>query len=172
MGNPLRKDGSPDFRELGNLWGISLPNDLVEILSAYGDSVIAKYLQVAGPRTFGFVGEFFGPDLPWIEAPGQVGFPLLPEEGGLLLWGTTIDGDRLCMELGDDSEWRTVFWSRTAFDLIRYDLSFSDWLYQALTGTVATDVLPEWGAMPYPVEEDGEDPFGVPIGEGPAGASL
>ncbi|WP_330461628.1 hypothetical protein OIB37_35030 [Streptomyces sp. NBC_00820] len=44
---------------------------------------------------------------------GRYPYPLQPSPGGLLIWGTTMDADRLCwFTAGDSQEWPVVVWSR------------------------------------------------------------
>jgi hypothetical protein len=146
----------------------------VQILSACGDSVISDYLTVYGPRTLGFGGEFYGPGLP----DGEIlydgdSIPILPTPGGLLLWGSSAEGDMLCLKLREPGRWTVSASLRNWFEWRDYDLDFSDWLHLALTGKICQDWLPEWGPLPHTVADSGPNPFGVEsMGNGPAGASL
>ena len=38
LGEPLRPVDTATLQSLGALWGVDLPNDVLEILSAYGDA--------------------------------------------------------------------------------------------------------------------------------------
>jgi hypothetical protein len=55
--------GAVDTRELEQVardWGIVLPQDVLEVLSAFGDSIISDQIVLYGPRTLATVGAYFG----------------------------------------------------------------------------------------------------------------
>lgn len=173
LGEPLRPADTGALQSLGALWGVDLPQDFTQILSAYGDSEIDEYLMMYGPRTLGFGGEFYGPGLTDWEIEGdQHGVPILPIRGGLLLWGSTVEGDMLCLKPGEGGRWTVSVSVGDWFKWLDYDLDFSDWLHFALTSQ-SEEWLPEWEPLPHTVVEQGPNPFGVTsMGAGPAGASL
>lgn len=144
----------------------------MEIVSAYGDSKIFEFISVYGPRTLGFAGEHSGPVVTnWTG--DRHGIPLLPTANGLLLWGSTIEADMLCLKQLPTGSWIASVSLRNWFEWRDYDHDFSDWLHSALTGQSCDDWLPEWEPMPHPVREFGKNPFAVlAMGTGPAGASL
>jgi hypothetical protein len=171
IGRPLRVDRSERLEALGNHWEIDLPHDFIEIAEAYGDAIYSDYLRIYGPRTLGFAGGFIESVTDW----GGIGFDaevdLLPVSGGLLLWADTVEGDMLCLE-GAKGSWRVAVSSKVLGSWRRYDMDFSDWVYGAFSGEIATDWLPVWDSLPHPVKEFGDLPFGLPMGAGPAGAEL
>jgi hypothetical protein len=97
---------------------------------------------------------------------------ILPVPGGLLLWGSTVEGDMLCLKPGEGGRWTVSVSVGDWFKWLDYDLDFSDWLHFALTSQ-SEEWLPEWEPLPHTVVEQGPNPFGVTsMGAGPAGASL
>ena len=174
LGDPLRPPNAAVLKSLGALWGVALPEDFLEIMSAYGDSCISDYLTLYGPTTLGFAGEFFGPGLAdWSVHEDSNGIPILPTPGGLLLWGSTIEGDMLCLRQLPTGRWIVSVSLRNWFEWRDYDQDFSDWFHNALTGRVCDDWLPEWESLPHPVTQLGKNPFAVvSMGTGPAGAAV
>jgi hypothetical protein len=174
LGEPLRPADTTALEALGALWGVDLPRDFVRFLAAYGDSVISDYLTLYGPRTLGFGGEFFGPGLPdWSAVDNEDSVPILPTAGGLLLCGSTVEGDMLCLKQAEPGRWTVSVSVRNWYEWRDYDLDFTDWFHFALTGQICQDWLPEWEPLPHSMTETGPNPFGVAsMGTGPAGASL
>jgi hypothetical protein len=174
LGTPLRPGDVTELEALGTLWGVTLPHDFLEIASAYGDSTISGYLTFNGPRTLGFKGELFGPGLPdWNVLYDRDGIAVLPTPGGMLLRGSTIEGDMLCLKRRESGRWTVSASLRDWFEWRDYDLEFSDWFYLALLGRIGEDWLPEWGPLPHPLAEFGPNPFGVEsMGSGPGGSSV
>ncbi|MEZ0112735.1 hypothetical protein ABH920_006758 [Catenulispora sp. EB89] len=172
LGGPLRPVDTAILQSLGMLWGVNLPEDFLEIMCAYGDSKISDFIWIYGPRTLGFAGEHSGPGLSdW--SGDRRGVPLLPVPNGLLLWGSTLEGDMLCLKQQPTGHWIVSVSLRNWFEWRDYDLDFSDWFHSALTGQIGDDWLPEWAPLPHPIKEWGKNPFGVlSMGTGPAGASL
>lgn len=89
----------------------------------------------------------------------------------MLLWGSTVEGDMLCLEPAG-GRWRVLVSSKVIGQIVRYEMDFSDWLYAALTGGLDMDWLPLLGRYPLAVEEYGNLPFGLSMGGGPAGAVM
>lgn len=162
LGEPLRADGEAELTRLEEYWEIRLPLDFRLILAAYGDAVWEEYFQVSGPRSLGHMASFESV-ADWDEG-GEI--DLLPEDGGLLLWASTVEGDMLCLEKVVD-RWRVLVSSKAVGRIVRHDLDFSDWLYAALTGQVDTDWLPIIEQYPLSVKQYGKL---LDLGDGPAGA--
>ena len=58
--------GAVDTRVLERVahdWGIVLPQEVLEVLSAYGDSIISDQIVLHGPRTLAAAGAYRGPRL-------------------------------------------------------------------------------------------------------------
>ncbi|MBR7828490.1 SMI1/KNR4 family protein [Actinospica sp. MGRD01-02] len=168
LGEPLRAGGEAELHQLEERWGISLPPDFLLLLAAYGDATWEGYFQVSGPRTLGFVGSLYESVADWNEGEE---IDLLPADGGLLLWGSTVEGDLLCLEPAGD-RWRVLVSSKVVGQIVRHEMDFSDWLHAVLTAVIDTDWLPSFERYPLAVEEYGKLPFGLPMGAGPAGAAT
>jgi hypothetical protein len=92
------------LEQVASSWGIVLPPDVLEILSAYGDSIISDQIVLYGPRTLAAAGAYFGPRL-MKGLDDEDGPEALPRPGGLLLWATTPDGDQFCLRNHGESRW-------------------------------------------------------------------
>lgn len=173
LGAPLRPADTSVLEALQALWGVELPVGFLQVLTAYGDSTIAGFLILYGPRTLGFVGENDGPGLAdWEILDDQDSIPIRPSPDGLVLWGSTAEGDELCLKQIDD-RWIVAASLRHYFEWRDYDLEFTDWLHQVLTGRICEDWMPELQLpLPLPIAEFGRNPFATTMGSGPAGASL
>jgi hypothetical protein len=51
LGPPPREPDTSALEQLAANWGVTIPGDVLQVLSAYGDSVIAGQIQLLGPRT-------------------------------------------------------------------------------------------------------------------------
>jgi hypothetical protein len=168
LGEPLRAGGEVELLRLKRHLGISMPPDFRALLAAYGDATWEGYFQVSGPRSLGFVGSLYESVAEWDEGEE---IDLLPEDGGLLLWGSTVEGDILCLEPAGD-RWRVLVSSKVIGQIVRHEMDFSNWLHAALTGVIDTDWLPPFERHPLAVKEYGKLPFSLPMGDGPAGAVI
>jgi hypothetical protein len=83
------------------------------------------------------------------EAPEEFPHPLYPEPGGLLEWGGTGNGDRLCwLTTGDPDEWPVVVWNLCYYaDL--YDVGVVGFLHGYLSGRLQVENLGPAPAHPW-----------------------
>ena len=136
---PERAAGT--FDALQGEWGVTLPEEYVDFGRAYGDATITDFIFVCGPGTLAWYAENMGPRMERNPSvPGEV----LPTEGGMLLWGNTLEGDQLFLVDQGDGRWTVSAFRRNWADWYESDLTLLEWLRQALTGEIATDWLPEW----------------------------
>ncbi|MFI0990249.1 hypothetical protein [Streptomyces exfoliatus] len=77
---------------------------------------------------------------------------VLPSPGGALLWGHTIEGDRLFLVPQAHGTWTVSAFRRGWGDWHDTGLGFGEWFRGALAGALATDWLPQWEPGPHPVE--------------------
>jgi hypothetical protein len=149
LGHPPHLAEGAAIEAIAQSWSVSLPADFVEVASAYGDASISEFLYLCGART---LESYAGKMGALLEQSRKVPHPVLPTAAGALLWGNTVEGDQLFLVQRDDGSWTVSAFRRNWGDFIETDMSFSDWLYLALTGGTATDWLPEWGPLPHAIE--------------------
>ncbi|MFJ9776799.1 hypothetical protein ACIRVF_37140 [Kitasatospora sp. NPDC101157] len=135
--------------------GVGFPADYREFIDRFGPGEVRSYLGVNAPwpwrgsapdgeifRVFASrTIEDFGPVFREMrdKDPALCPYPLLPESGGLLHWGGTVQGDQFFWLTSDPDpmEWPVVVWfrgkdPRDAWR--RYDMRFVAFLVHALSG--------------------------------------
>jgi hypothetical protein len=148
LGEPIRADRRL-VEELAREWEITLPQDFIDIAGAFGDASISGFIYFFGGGTLQEYAGLMG-DL--MEQCREVPHPVLPSLGGALLWGNTLEGDQLFLVPHADGTWTVSAFLRQWGEWYDSELGFSDWLYGALTGEVATQWLPEWNPLPHPLK--------------------
>ena len=145
IGGPLRSVADARLELLARRWDVVFPPDMVQILTAYGDSIVAGELTLFGPGTLERMSSYregglfpLGLD----DANPRLAFP---QPGGLLQWGMGSAGDIFSLRLDGQGDWVVSTYDQLAFEWIDYDLGFSDWLYSALSGESEFDILPPLG---------------------------
>jgi hypothetical protein len=141
---------SHSFEEVEHGWGIRLPDSYKEIGAAYGDALISDFIFICGPKSLQKYETRMGRllrDNPLI--PGAI----LPDPNGMLLWGNTIEGDQLFLVDNGSSGWTVSAWLRQWMSWYESNLPLADWLYQALSGQLGVEWLPEWES-PHTLETD------------------
>ncbi|MEV7401024.1 SMI1/KNR4 family protein [Streptomyces sp. NPDC091267] len=109
-------DACGDWTAAESAIGTQLPGDYKWLVSTYGWGEFCDFLHLRTP--FG-AGEYNGVEWQSGQLTGsperyteRYPYPLHPEPGALLIWGTTIDADRLCWRTdGAPGEWPVVVWS-------------------------------------------------------------
>ena len=106
-----------DWPTVETALGTPLPGDYKHLVAAYGWGEFCDYLR---PHTPFGTGRYGG--LAWQTGrpSGRAEkdrerhpYPLHPAPGGLLVWGGTVDADRLCwLTTGSPDRWPVVVWSR------------------------------------------------------------
>ncbi|MGV9642439.1 SMI1/KNR4 family protein [Streptomyces sp. NPDC003514] len=96
--------------------GRPLPGDYEHLVAAYGWGEFCDYLRLHTPfgtsRHNGLAWQTGRPSGRAEADRGRYPYPLHPAPGGLLIWGGTIDADRLCwLTSGSPDRWPVVVWS-------------------------------------------------------------
>ncbi|MEV0038148.1 MULTISPECIES: hypothetical protein [unclassified Streptomyces] len=140
--SPWGSDGR-SFGEVEAAWGIQLPPDFKSVGLSYGDALISDFLFICGPETMAEKGEWMS-DYVRRGNSRTIPRPVLPDRGGMLLWGHTIEGDRLFLEDRDSGVWTVSAFRRNWGDWYESSLPVIDWLVGVFDGEVAKDWMPEW----------------------------
>ena len=150
--------------------GFEFPADYREFIDAFGPGELRGYLYVeapwsrygspqAEPDFCGFLSSTADELAPVFQKmrqddPALSPYPFRPEPGGLLCWGSTVQGDYFFwLTSGDDPmEWPVIVWFRGQFPDTpwrRYNMRFVAFLLHALSG-VDRDLhdLLDWPAEP------------------------
>lgn len=144
---PRMGSDSDAILKLAQRWGVDFPEDMVEVLAAYGDSWIADHLCLYGPSTLEKMSTYrsngwYPPTLDDSDLR-----PVFPRPGGLLEWAMSSTGDAFCLRQREDSLWTVSTYDQLAFEWTDYEIGLSDWLYAALSSECAFDILPPLGRM-------------------------
>jgi hypothetical protein len=145
LGAPVNGVDTHVLEQVARDWGVVLPTDVLEVLSAYGDSIISDQIVLHGPRTLSAAGACFGSRLSK-GLDDEDGPEALPRPGGLLLWATTPDGDEFCLRDQGDGKWTVSIYDGENLQWTHTEDEFSDWLLGGLVGKPRYRVLPPWPA--------------------------
>jgi hypothetical protein len=140
--------------------GFALPVDYMQFIERYGSGCINDLIRVFNPfcaaegtnllhqlmRTLASLREFKE------EYPADLPFPLLYEPGGLMPWGSTIDGDILCWRTpgAATGQWPVVVVWRS-MECTEHAMPMSRFLARALQGTLEDSRFPEDFAVQAPI---------------------
>ncbi|MFE7244731.1 hypothetical protein [Streptomyces sp. NPDC057580] len=134
-----------------------LPDDYITLAESYPRLEIGQFLFVTSPAPGGEAGfvEAKKEDLAGAEDMAQKGmlggYPAFPESGGLLLWGSSIDGDEFYWRTeGQPNEWTVVVAGRND-DWFHYEGSLTGYLAWLCSGTAVPHGLPPNFPGPEPV---------------------
>lgn len=122
--------------------GIELPKEVKEFCSRYGDLVISDFIAVYG------AGSMIEKSV-WMSdfvRDGHSVIPrtVLPDAGGMLHWGHSIEGDSFFLEDRGSGRWTVSAFRRNWGDWYESNEVMTDWLVGVFSGRLATDWMPEW----------------------------
>lgn len=141
---PSLWQGERSLTILEEVWQVSLPAEFHRVSAAYGDAMIDDYLFIYGPRVIQEKGEWMRDYVRRGESRVIVD-PVLPDVGGMLMWGHTIDGDRLFLvPQGEGHQWTVSAFRRNWGDWRETAMPLEAWLVGVFRGEIETDWLPEW----------------------------
>ncbi|MFD9338130.1 SMI1/KNR4 family protein [Streptomyces sp. NPDC060028] len=110
-------DAHGDWTAVETVIGTRLPHDYKRLVETYGWGEFCDFLYLRTP-----FGTSKHNGIEWQSAHHSTGsperdyerypYPLHPAPGGLLIWGTSMDADRLCwLTDGDLEKWPVIVWS-------------------------------------------------------------
>ncbi|WP_367323413.1 hypothetical protein [Streptomyces sp. HUAS ZL42] len=130
------------FEEVENSFGVSLPAEVKDVCSLYGDVMVSDFIFIFGPK-------FMAEKSAWMSDFVRDGHPaipraVLPDAGGMLHWGHTIEGDKFFLEDRGSGRWTVSAFRRNWGDWYESDDTLADWLVGVFKGNRAVDWMPEW----------------------------
>jgi hypothetical protein len=113
---PVPVDARGNWSAVEAALGTRLPEDYKHLVETYGWGEFCDYLNLHTPfgtsRHNGLAWQSGRPSGTAERDRERYPHPLHPAPGGLLIWGTTIDADRLCwLTTGTAENWPVVVWS-------------------------------------------------------------
>ena len=141
LGTPPVSPGG-DFGEVERVLGTELPKEVIEVCSMYGDLLISDFIFVFGPKCMAEKGVWMS----GFVRDGDDVIPrgVLPEVGGMLHWGHSIEGDKFFLERKKGGEWTVSAFRRGWGDWYESDDGFIEWMVKVFEGRCAEDWMPEW----------------------------
>lgn len=129
-----------------------LPSDFVSFLETYGTGAVDNFIWIFNPASK-------NPNLNLLkqakvqlntfreiraQEKGQVPYPLFPEEGGLLPFGITDNGDVLFWKTSaDPQQWTIVIADSRAPEYEEHQLALTDFLLKLLDGELSSGIFPD-----------------------------
>lgn len=149
--DPSETGDQAGWAELGVNLGVDLPADYHEFIAAYGTGYIAGFLWVFNPFSADSNVNFGLQTKQRIDAhrtfrgrfPKMVPFRLFPEEGGLLPFGATDNGDVMFwLTEGPADGWKTVVYASRADEFEVFGLEMTEFLARVLGSSIRCRIFP------------------------------
>jgi len=135
--------------------GFTPPDDYREFMSTIGpgdfESDLGTITVFAPATDFLRASVYFDEGLRTLAAePGNnPPWPLFPDEGGFLPWGSTDPEYPVgWLTLGEPNSWTTAFYYGSAFDAATWNLSFLNFLCEWCAGSFHDHGEIQWGPSP------------------------
>lgn len=131
--------------------GTVLPQDYKDYIATYGEGSIANFIQPFNPFSNNSGSNFelqLHEHLASLREVREWGehmpYPLYPEQGGLLPWGGTANGDTLFwVTSGQPDTWPVVINGVRSPDFEIYRETMTEFLYKLLMGEITTHLFPK-----------------------------
>ncbi|MEV6490990.1 SMI1/KNR4 family protein [Actinoplanes sp. NPDC051633] len=132
-------DARGDWAAVEAALGCGLPADFKILIERYGRGEFGSLAYAYSP--FGDGGPSIVDEASVVdieaeeraEFPSDYRYPLFPEPGGLLVWGGTSNGDRLCwLTEGPPDEWPVIVWTPRGAFYERHDGGAAAYLLTAV----------------------------------------
>ena len=140
LGEPDGASNPEAVREMGRQLGADLPEELVQVLAAYGDREYAEQVVLFGPRLL--ESENFDNPTELMRAVGESeSRPRLPSVDGLLVWGESTASDIYALR-HFGGRWAVSAYDGQNHQWIDFNDGFADWLYVALEANPGFEMFP------------------------------
>jgi hypothetical protein len=161
--------GEEDWAAAELAVGLTLPPDFKRFVTRYGSGSIDDFLVVFNPAAarqamrFGPATEAYLAGLREIRgfAPDEVPFPIHPEPGGLLPWGTTDNGDVgyfVTSPADDPAQWSIAVGEVRGPEWFTHPGPVTSFLADVLDRSIQVSVFPTG----FPSERPAFHPFALP----------
>ena len=150
---PTESGKDKNWAAVTNYFGRALPGDYVSFVEDYGSGEVGGWLTVLNPfsenRNLSLMAQFpqILSDVGTLKGmhPETCPYPILFEPGGLLPWGTSIDGDIYCwLTDGVSGKWDVVVLGRHS-EPQRFNLTMCHFIAQSISGDIQPYSMPgDW----------------------------
>lgn len=129
--------------------GTALPQDYKDYVALYGSGCFMQFVRISIPKSW-TVHLRLGAQVKWaagvFRAYKDIGdnppYPLWPDPGGLMAFGTTFDGDVLFwLARGAPQDWPVVFWDGSGHEAELFNCDMTDFLAGMATGAYLSDAF-------------------------------
>lgn len=140
------------WKEAEKELGSKFPSDYKEFISTYGTGGVCGFLWIYSPFSSNENLNFFMGSKEDNHAyftskqkfPDDFPQSLFPEEGGLLPWGVTDNGDVLNWITSDNPEkWSVLVYDGRSGDAFEYKNSLTEFLYDVLSENITCPLFPD-----------------------------
>lgn len=118
----------------------AIPGDVRDFLDTYGGIWVSEFLSIVSPDALVECQSFYRESVAGIK---KITDPLLPEAGGMFVWGSTVEADILFM-VQRPAGWRVAAWVRQWHEWYESDMSLMEWASFAFSSRQDILWLPEW----------------------------
>lgn len=153
--HPVEPGDATQWRQFEAATGLIFPPDYHAFINTYGTGHIEEtifphnpFCQRRGLRAYYNYAQW-AQEATAIQATKRRGgdewfpFPVYPEAGGLLPWGSTSNGDRLLWRTAQRlEEWSVVVNETRSTNFEVFACSVTAFIYGLLTGSIASDIIP------------------------------
>jgi|688.fasta_scaffold392787_2 hypothetical protein len=151
--HPLPDHDVQDWRHVEQVIGTQLPTDYKQFINHYGVSYVCTFVNVADP----FINNNAHLNLKHFSdllsdalhsTRGKFGtravpYPIYPEQGGLLAWGATDNGDDLYWQtVGDPDAWTIVVNESRSDVYEEFPFGMVEFVLKVITGELVSEILP------------------------------
>jgi len=136
-----------EWEEYQKKYNCEFPSEYKKFINAYGTGCISDFLWILTPfesneeinifhraeimyASYNYMKDLF---------PGEYNYSIYPEEGGLLPWGYTDNGDELYFKLTNETV--VVFGARYS-DFYEYDMGMVEFLYKLFMKKIKCNAFP------------------------------
>jgi hypothetical protein len=127
--------------------GTALPPDYKDLVGVYGSGYFMEFFGIGVPRSPNLnlrletkvpqvCATFFDRD--------ELAYPLWPDQGGLVPFGATDNGDFLFwLPRGAPEDWGVVVWDRGLWNFEAFDCDLTSFIAGLATGEIIPEAFPE-----------------------------